>query len=225
LLQLAELVASGTTLLGLAAFAEDDLQSWEAFAARVLDPNASWDWRKCDCRREAAVGLAARCDAATLWESLRLGDPLVAPRDAFADAVVTGIVTSFPTRTSIKLLLDGLTCRLRESTTVEAFPGYPRDLPPAGTSGAVVRGRVASTCITTGEQLIFRVEDAIIRIGAVGLGQRLTFRPRSVDRQQRSGCHELHRRYAARRSWLSGGPPRVPRRRDVPIEVVVAAAE
>ena len=59
-----------------------------------------------------------------------------------------------------------------------------------------------------------------------GLGQRVTLRPRSVDpRQQRSGRHELHRRYAARRSWLSGGSAPTARRRDVPLDVVVAAAE
>jgi hypothetical protein len=67
--------------------------------------------------------------------------------------------------------------------------------------------------------------DGIIR-AALRPGQRVTLRPRSVDpRQQRRGRHELHRRYAARRSWLSGGPPPVPRRRDVPLDVVVAAAE
>ena len=61
---------------------------------------------------------------------------------------------------------------------------------------------------------------------AADVGQRITLRPRSVDpRQQRSGRQELHRRYAARRSWLSGGPPPRPRRRDVPLDVAIAAAE
>jgi hypothetical protein len=54
----------------------------------------------------------------------------------------------------------------------------------------------------------------------------VTLRPRAVDpRQQRSNRQELHRRYAARRSWLSGGAPPTPRRRDVPLDVVIAAAE
>jgi hypothetical protein len=62
--------------------------------------------------------------------------------------------------------------------------------------------------------------------GALRRGQRLTLRPRAVDpNQQRSGRHELHRRYAARRSWLSGGSAPNPRRRDVPLDVVIGAAE
>jgi hypothetical protein len=51
-------------------------------------------------------------------------------------------------------------------------------------------------------------------------------RPRAVDpNQQRSGRHELHRRYAARRLWLSGGSAPNPRRREVPLDVVIGAAE
>jgi hypothetical protein len=191
----------------------------------VRDPKAPWDWRRRDGRRQAAIGLATRCDAAELWESLRLGDPLVATREAFAGTVVTGVVTAVPSRTAIEVVLDHLVCRLRENTAVEGFAGYPRDLPPACSGGALVRGRVAATSVTAGERLVVTIA-AIIRVGAIGLGQRLTLRPRSVDpRQQRNGRHELHRHYAARRSWLSGGPPPVPRRRDVPLDVVVAAAE
>ena len=123
-------------------------------------------------------------------------------------------------------MLDDLVCRLRENTAVEAFAGYPRDLPPACAPNALVRGRVVSSSVTSGERLTLGIGDAIVRAGAAGIGERLTLRPRSVDpRQQRSGRHELHRRYAARRSWLSGGPPPTPRRRDVPLDVVVAAAE
>jgi hypothetical protein len=62
--------------------------------------------------------------------------------------------------------------------------------------------------------------------GSLQRGQRLTLRPRVVDpNQQRSGRHELHRRYAARRSWLSGGSAPSPHRREVPLDVVIGAAE
>ncbi|MBV9354156.1 MAG: hypothetical protein JO023_01385, partial [Chloroflexi bacterium] len=123
LLQMAELVSAGTTLPGLDVFAEDDRQSWEAFVARLHDPKAPWDWRRRDSRREAALGLATRCDAAELWGSLRLGDPLVAWREAFAGTVVTGTVTALPSRTSLEMDLDGLACRLRDGSTVEGFSG------------------------------------------------------------------------------------------------------
>jgi hypothetical protein len=80
--------------------------------------------------------------------------------------------------------------------------------------------------VTTDERLVVTITDAVVRPSPARIGQRVTLRPRSVDpRQQRSGRHELHRRYAARRSWLSGGAAPTARRRDVPLDVVVAAAE
>ena len=70
------------------------------------------------------------------------------------------------------------------------------------------------------------LREVLLRSGPPRRGQRVTLRPRAVDlRQQRSNRQELHRRYAARRSWLSGGAPPTPRRRDVPLDVVIAAAE
>ncbi|HLZ20701.1 MAG TPA: hypothetical protein VKQ30_01075 [Ktedonobacterales bacterium] len=219
-------MSAGEILPGLDTFAEDDTLSWESFVARVSDPKASWDWRRRDNRREAALGLATRCDAAELYESLRLSDPLVATRESFSGTVVSGVVTTVPARTRIEVTLDHLACRLRENAAVEGFPGYPRDVPRADGRGPWLHGRVAATRVTTDERLVVTVTDAVVRSGPARIGQRVTRRPRSVDpRQQRSGRHELHRRYAARRSWLSGGSPPVPRRRDVPLDVVVAAAE
>ena len=147
LLQLASLVSNGTTLPGLEVFAEDDRDAWESFVARVQDPKAAWDWRKRDNRREAALGLATRCDAVELWESLRLGDPLVAVRESFAGSVVSGTVAALPTR-GVEVELDTLACRLRENTAVEGFPGNPGDLPPAGTAAPLVRGVVVKTRVT-----------------------------------------------------------------------------
>jgi hypothetical protein len=124
----------------------------------------------------------------------------------------------------VEVTSDQLACRLREQTAVEGFVGRTLDLPPALTSSPLVRGQVAATRVNANGQLVITIDNAVVR--AVRVGQRLTLRPRSVDpRQQRSGRQELHRRYAARRSWLSGGGPPTPRRRDVPLDVVIAAAE
>jgi len=224
LLELSAAVSAGTPMPGLEAFADDDRASWDAFVARAGDPSSRWDWRRRDSRREAALGLATRCDAAELYESLRLGDPLVATRESFGGSVVSGIITTLPSGSVIEVTLDQLACRLREQTAVEGFAGHPCDLPPALASAPLLRGRVATTRVTATEQLAITIGDAIVR--GARTGQRVTLRPRSVDpRQQRSGRQELHRRYAARRSWLSGGPPPSPRRRDVPLDVVIAAAE
>ena len=224
LLALAASVSTGTTLPGLDALEEEDRVTWDAFVARMTDASFGWDWRRRDSRREAALGLASRCDAAELYESLRLGDPLVATRESFGGTVVTGIITALPARSVIEVTLDQLTCRLRERSSVEGFAGYPRDLPPALTSTPLVRGQVTATRATQQEQLVITVGDAVLR--SISIKQRVTLRPRSIDpRQQRSGRQEIHRRYAARRSWLSGGAAPTPRRRDVPLDVVIAAAE
>ncbi len=205
LLELATAVSAGNALPGLEAFVEDDRASWDALVARMRDASSRWDWRRKDNRREAALGLATRCDAAELWESLRLGDPLVATRESFGGTVVSGIVTALPSRSVMEVTLDQLACRLREQTAVEGFPGYPPDLPPASASAPLLRGSVTAARVTVGERLVVTIGDAIVRQGA-RIGLRVTLRPRSVDpRQQSSGRQELHRRYAARRSWLSGG--------------------
>ena len=138
LLELAASVSTGTTLPGLDALSEEDGVSWDAFLARMTDPTSRWDWRRRDSRREAALGLASRCDAAELYESLRMGDPLVAIRESFGGTVVSGVITALPSRSILEVTLDQLTCRLRERTAVEGFAGYPRDLPPALTATPLV---------------------------------------------------------------------------------------
>ena len=68
---------------------------------------------ECGTIGEAALGLATRCDAAELYESLRLGDPLVATREFFSGTVVSRVVTIISGRTQIEVTLDHLACRLR----------------------------------------------------------------------------------------------------------------
>jgi hypothetical protein len=192
LLELAAAVSAGTILPGLEAIAEDDRASWEAFVARTTDPKFRWDWRRRDSHREAALGLASRCDAAELYESLRLGDPLVATRESFGGTVVSGVIAALPSRSVVEVKLHQLSCRLREETAVDGFAGYLRDLPPALASAPLLRGRVATTRVTIDERLVITIGDAILRSARVG--QRVTLRPRSIDpRQQRSGRQELHR--------------------------------
>jgi hypothetical protein len=224
LLELAGLVAAGETLPGLDTFAEDDRRSWEYFRSRVLEPATPWDWRAPDNRREAALGLATRNDAAELYASLRLTDALVARREAFGGIVVSGLVRRLLADAVIEVTLDRLVCRLRADTAVEGYPGDPGAAPrPNGPPW--LRGQVAATRVAADEYLVLTLSQVQVR-GSLRRGQRLTLRPRAVDaNQQRSGRHERHRRYAARWSWLSGGSAPSPHRRDVPLDVVIGAAE
>jgi hypothetical protein len=137
--------------------------------------------------------------------------------------VVCGVVSAVVARV-VEVTADQLACRLREQTAVEGFPGRPMDLPPALTSSPLLRGNVLATRVDGTGRLVITIDSSTLR--PTNVGQRLTLRPRSVDpRQLRGGRQELHRRYAARRSWLSGGAAPTPRRREVPLDVVVAAAE
>jgi hypothetical protein len=224
LLGLADLVATGESLPGLETFAEDDRRSWEYFRSRVLDPAKPWDWRTRDNRREAALGLATRNDAAELYASLRLADPLVAQREAFGGMVVSGVVRRLLPEAVIEISLDRLVCRLRVDTAVEGYPGEPGAVPTrAGLPW--LRGRVGATRVTADERLVLTLSQTQVR-GSLRRGQRLTLRPRAIDpNQQRSGRHELHRRYATRRPWLSGGSAPTPHRREVPLDIVIGAAE
>src|SRR5712692_10933981 len=162
LLELAAVASAGQTLSGLDTFAEDDQHSWGYFATRLSDPKLSWDWRRRDNRREAALGLATRCDAAELYDSLRLGDPLVAMRESFSGTVVSGVVTAVPARGLIEVTLDHLACRLRENAAVEGFPGYPRGVPAGDGRGPWLHGRVAATRVTTDERLVITITDTVV---------------------------------------------------------------
>jgi hypothetical protein len=74
-----------------------------------------------------------------------VGDPLVATRESFNGTVVTGVATAVSARTRIEVTLDHLTCRLRENTAIEGFPGYPCDVPAVDGRGPWLHGRVAAT--------------------------------------------------------------------------------
>jgi hypothetical protein len=223
LLELAKRVSAGSTLPGLTVFAEDDRRSWESFVQRATDP--AWDWRRRDSRREAALGLASRCDAADLYDSLRLSDPLVATREQFAGTVVTGVVSSQAGK-AVEVTLDRLACRLREQAAIEGYRGFPKDVPTV--TGRWLRAILSAARVRDDDRLVVTLEDVLLRPSKppLAIGQRITLRPRTLDpRQQQSGRLELRRRYTARRSWLSGGAAPVPRRRDVPLDVAIAAAE
>ena len=72
LLDLADAVTAGHPLPGLGDLADVDARSWDYHRERIT---AGKDWRGPDNRQEAALGLATRCDAAELYDSLRWPTP------------------------------------------------------------------------------------------------------------------------------------------------------
>jgi hypothetical protein len=80
--------------------------------------------------------------------------------------------------------------------------------------------------MTANHRLILTVADAVIRPGSLHIGDTMTLRPRAVDpRQQRSGRSNISARYRTTGNWLAGRTAPLVRRREVPLDVVVPAAE
>lgn len=224
LLTLARLVTDGHTLPGLLAAHEADSRSWAYHCQRVA---AGWDWRTPDNRSEAALGLTTRTHAAELYDSLRLGDPLVAERESWTGTVITGTVIATPERGVVHVQAQGLLCRLRADTAIQGWAGRPVDIPgPTGTTTRISSGRLAEVTMTPDHRLILTLVDAVIRPGRLQIGDTVTLRPRTVDpRQQSNGRALMRDRYRTTRNWLAGGTAPAVRRREVPLDVVVSAAE
>lgn len=70
------------------------------------------------------------------------------------------------------------------------------------------------------------IEDAMVRAGALVVGNLVTLRATPVNpNQQKHGRRNLRVRYTSGGNWLGTGAPPVIRRRDVPLDIVIAAAD
>lgn len=224
LLQLARRVSDGHTLTGLLAAHEADSRSWSYHLDRLAQ---GWDWRTRDNRSEAALGLATRADAAELYDSLRLADPLVAQRESWTGTVVTGTVIALPDPGVLHVQAHALLCRLRADSAIQGWAGAPLDIPDAtSTATRITAARLTDVRMTADRRLVLTVADAVIRPGRLVVGDQVTLRPKAVDpRQQSNGRRNMRYRYRTACNWLAGGTAPVVRRRDVPLDVVISAAE
>jgi len=218
LLHLAHLVTAGTALPGLDHSAAGDERSWKYHLDRLA---GGWNFRRPDTRTKAALGLATRCDAAELYESQRLDDPLIADRARFDGTIVTGVLTWINDRTA-ELTADRLPCRLRSGTTIE---GSTTD-----TSRATFRATIEDTRMSSTGELILTL-DALSALGkknnatALAVGDTVELRSERVTASQQQHARRNRRgRYLGGGNWLIGTHTPSPTRRDVPWDVVVAAA-
>lgn len=219
LLSLARMVTAGPALPGLAVGEADDARGWDRLreATRQGRP-----WRLPDTRAGAALGLAARSHAAEQYASLRLDDPLVARSAVWDGSVVAGTVVSRSTATLV-VRADHPVSRLRVDAEVTGWAGQawaPR-VEHAGT------GRVHAATVGADGALTLTVGDLVARgLAAAAPGGRVTLRPARIDpfmhgrgRQMQAGA--LYRPG----NWIAGRGAAVRRRGDVPLDVVIAAAD
>lgn len=216
-------VTAGPVLPGLEPTREDD--DWLLGAYQdALTGGRSWDVP--ESLYLAAVRLRSRCDAADLFETALLCDPLWRARGVHTGHVCTGeVVVGASTSGTGRVIVhaDRLDTRLRAGTAIIGWAGAPMAEMPA------VDARFSGEVVTTS------VDDGALAVTIGGL-RRSGYRPAAGETVTvipappspstiRSGRRVLARLYRRRFSWLSQGVTPAPVRRDVPLAVVIAAAE
>lgn len=219
LVTLADHVTAGPRLPTSAAVVRDDARAWH----RARDDHANGaNWAVADTRARAALGLRARCDTADLHQSGLLDDPLARRREVHTGTIVTG--TAHPhtgRRAGLTVTCDRMDARLRAGNHVHGWAGEPDD----GQSGwnatvADVQARGGALTVTlTAPRLDPRAH-------LPTAGERVTLRPAPTDPgMQNRGRGRYGTLYGRRGSWLSTGGRPTTTRRDVPLDVAIAAAE
>lgn len=218
LLDLARRTTSGPLLPGILHASILDTASWERYTKRLA---AGRPWWIKDTRIDAALGLISRSHAAEWYESLRLADPLVALAAAHDGTLVTGTVTGRSDDGAV-IAADRPLSRLRVGTKVSAWAGEPVN------AGAVecLTGTIAAATIDTAAQLTVSVSGIPRRHREAKVGTRLTLRPARVDPNMQANARRLAAAgYRRGTNWIAGRGNPVPRRGDVPLDIIVAAAD
>lgn len=112
--------------------------------------------------------------------------------------------------------------RLRVGTKVSAWAGDPVH------AGAVecLTGTVAAATIDPAAQLTVTVSGIPRRHREVKVGNRVTLRPARVDPNMQANARRLAAAgYRRGTNWIAGRGKPVSRRGDVPLDVIVAAAD
>lgn len=218
LLDLAYLTAAGPVLPGILHASIIDTASWNRYTQRLA---AGRPWWIKDTRIDAALGLIGRSHAAEWYESIRLDDPLVALAAAHDGTVVPGTIID-RSEATIVVAADRPLSRLRVDSKVTAWAGEPVN------AGAVscLTGSVSAASIDTDARLTITISGLPRRGGDLKAGDRLTLRPGRVDPSMQANARRLaDAGYRRGTNWIAGRGNPVPRRGDVPLDVIVAAAE
>ncbi len=212
----ARAVTAGTLAEGLAAMAEDDAYSY-SMAGQAFGKGQ--DWTAPDGAPRAALGLRRRCDAAELFESILLEDRLWRHRAVHTGNVSGGIV-DWGDRTRFSVQCSRMDSRLREGTAVRGWAG-----------GIDSYGR-AMTFV--GEVITAEAVDGALVLTVAGVradsrppvGGWVSLMPAAPNVSRvRSSLFTYRRLLTGGGSWIASGKPPTRARRDVPLDVLIAAAE
>jgi hypothetical protein len=215
-------VTVGPTLPGLEPTRQDD--DWLLGVHQdALSKRRSWDVP--ESLYVAAMRLQSRCDAAELYEAALLTDPLWRVRAVHTGHVCHGVVIAGAKDTQGRVVVRSrrLDTRLKARVAVLGWPGDQIHENPSATDRFT--GEVVSTAVKDG-QLVVSI-GGLRRSGyKPAAGETLTVIPAPPNPSTiRSGRTVRARLYKRRFSWLSQGVRPVSSRRDVPLAVLIAAAD
>ncbi|WGI36090.1 hypothetical protein QDT91_29165 (plasmid) [Mycolicibacterium aubagnense] len=217
-----EAITGGPLLAGLDMLREDD--DW--LLARYQEALAAGrSWEVPETLALAAMRLRSRCDAADTFAAALFGDPLWRARGVHTGHVCTGqvVIGAGSAGNRVTVEVGRLDTRLRAGSAVLGWVGDPLAAIPG--SGGRLGGEVVATAVEAGALLV--------TIGALkrsdyrpGAGETVTVIPAPPSAATiRSNRVVVSRLYRQRYSWLSQGVTPAPVRRDVPLAVIIAAAE
>jgi hypothetical protein len=209
-------ISGGGGLPMLAPIREDDIYSHKTAAERYAK---GWNWTHHEPAPVAAMGLRARCDTADLWEAALLSDRLWRQRAVHTGHVTGGAVTSAD-RTSFTLSCPRMGSRLRVGSSVVGWVGG-------------VSNYERATLFHGDVQAAEAVKDALhLTVARVPVadrpapGQWVTLMPAPPDNRIVSMGRSRYRKLLFKGdSWIASGKTPGVRRRDVPLDVLCAAAE
>ena len=184
---------------------------------------AGHDWTRPDNPAVAAFGLRSRCESAELWEAALLQDPQWRHRGVHTGHVTLGTVCDTTAaarrgrRSGVRIDCARLDSRLRAGSQVTGWVG-PLDSLPYDRFHAEVR----DTHVADG-RLVLQLSG--IGAHAPASGAAVCLIPQPPSPHTLRATRGRYRALYAQRSWLSTGHTPAPRRRDVPLDVLIAAAE
>ena len=212
----AQRISGGEELAMVAPIHEDDAYSYRAAAERF---GKGWDWTHAEPPPVAAMGLRVRCDTADLWDAALRSDRLWRHR-AVHTGHVTGGEVIFANRAIFTIACPRMDSRLRVGSDVVGW-------------GNGVDSYDKST-LFYGD-----VQNAEAHNGALHLtisrvpfaqrpnpGQWVTLMPAPPNSRTVIMGRSRYRRLLFKGdSWIASGKTPGVRRRDVPLDVLCAAAE
>lgn len=209
-------VSAGFSLPMLAPIIDDDANSFLHAAERFAK---GWNWTRPEPAAIAAMALRARCDTADLWEAALLSDRLWRHRATHTGHVTGGEVVS-SVGTTFTLSCPRMGSRLRAGSAVVGWIGGVDNYDRASHfDGEVQTAEAADGSLQ-------------LKIGRVRTADRpsrqcwVTLMPAPPNtRIVRMGRMRYSKLLFKGGSWITTGKAPGVRRRDVPLDVLCAAAE